>query len=602
MPIVIVGTINLSGCNFQIAYDLISQSTTNNTSTLSIYGILNVTNSYVAWSSGQAWTHNNRVGLATRYNQDSYVLTQGNYTFPHDANGNCNVSVGYGLSSTYTSGSSTATWSLPKINRVAITDSVEGNNVEETFKINYTKYIDSYTYKLRVSIPNVVELEKVDYNTSGADYQLSNTALQTLYSRMTSNSINLGFAVETWQGSTFISNGNEKVVKCYLTNANPITRASGYQFEDVATTLDGSSITTLTGSTLNNVRVVDGYTNLKLTIPVASKSTAQKGASMVSYRLTDENSKSIEIAYSDTENVYGTLQNTSGSSFDVASIDSRGNSTTPKAVFGYDSVKYSKTLLNKSSCTLQRDDGQVGENAILTLDGEFFNNNFGVQNNVLNISYRLKKTDSDTWITGRTTITPTLSDNSFTYTGAIASDNSNGKWDLDSSYNVEITASDYLSSDTISFILNSAIPTLSLDKNGVGIMCAYDSSKGGLLQVGGNNILLEGTILYENSSGTTGTVSLSDTYTNYKLIEVFGKKDNIVSSTKFDTTLNNKASLTISNKNNSSTITIYTNTSTFSGTRATVVGGAVAFNSSGVVGFTGSNEIYIIKVVGYKNN
>lgn len=110
---------------------------------------------------------------------------------------------------------------------------------------------------------------------------------------------------------------------------------------------------------------------------------------------------------------------------------------------------------------------------------------------------------------------------------------------------------------------------------------------------------LQGTILYSNSTGTTGTVSLSDTYTNYRYIEVFGKKDNIVSSTKFDTTLNSKASLTISNRNNSTTITIYTNTSTFSGTSATVVGGAVAFNSGGVVGFTGSNEIYIIKVIGY---
>ena len=111
---------------------------------------------------------------------------------------------------------------------------------------------------------------------------------------------------------------------------------------------------------------------------------------------------------------------------------------------------------------------------------------------------------------------------------------------------------------------------------------------------------LHGTTLYESSTGATNSITLSESYSNYRYIEILGTKDNNISSVKFDITLGHRANITISRRNNSSTITIYTCMLSFSGTTATMEGGAVAFNSSGVVGFTTNNEISIIKVIGYK--
>ena len=182
---------------------------------------------------------------------------------------------------------------------------------------------------------------------------------------------------------------------------------------------------------------------------------------------------------------------------------------------------YDKVYIDKNSCSFVRDDNQVGENAILTLRGIFWNDDFGEVQNSLSVSYRFKKTTSSTWIDGTTTITPITSDNDFTFTGQIASDNNDTTWDLDASYNLEVIISDELSSASIELILNSAVPTLSLDKEGVGVLCAYDSSLGGKLQIDGKRIddyvfVRESGVINSNQM-TSGTVG-SDAVRYYDLI------------------------------------------------------------------------------------
>lgn len=118
-----------------------------------------------------------------------------------------------------------------------------------------------------------------------------------------------------------------------------------------------------------------------------------------------------------------------------------------------------------------------------------------------------------------------------------------------------------------------------------------------------NSNLLKGylqeTTLYSNSTGTNGNITLSDNYSNYKYIEVFGRNGAITGSCKFDTSLTNKASIVLANRNGG-TLTFFTNVSTFNGTNLTQIGGSIAFSSSAIAGFTQNNEVYITKVVGYK--
>lgn len=115
----LLGTINLADtANFQLSYTLDSQSVANNTSTLTFYGTLNVTGSYIAWSNGNCWVHwSKNNDLAKRYTRGSYQLVSGTYTFTHNADGNLTINVGYGISTTFKSGSSSVDITLPQIPR-----------------------------------------------------------------------------------------------------------------------------------------------------------------------------------------------------------------------------------------------------------------------------------------------------------------------------------------------------------------------------------------------------------------------------------------------------------------------------------------------------
>lgn len=509
MPI--VGTLDISGAKYHFGYDLLSQNVANNSSTVSFYGILEVLNNYIAWSSGTASVHTASAGLSTYYSKGSYTVVQSNFTFTHESDGNKTLTVGYAIDTTMPGGSANGfvNITLPKINRVAITNSVISqsniNNVEEWFKINYTKYIDNYTYKLRVSIPHVVELEKINYNTSGAEYTLSSTALNTLLDNMNKNTVQLGFAIETWNGNTMLSAGNELVVNGKLLDANPV-------FVDYDIEETNNTVKNLTGSTKNNVINVNGYSNIKATITSNNKAVALKRATMNKYRFAVDGNTPVDITYSDNTDVSGTIEGALTGVYNLYAIDSRENSTliTKQATTIID---YNNVYIDKQNCSFVRDNNQVGQNAILTLNGTFWNNNFGQANNSLSVSYKFKKADSSTWITGTTTITPTINENNFSFTGLIASDNQDGTWDLNSNYNLEITVSDALSSAVIdTLILNSAIPTLCLDKEGTGIMCAYDSNIGGALQVEGK-IIDGGTIVWTNPNPTNAfssqTINLS---------------------------------------------------------------------------------------------
>ena len=508
--------------NYQLAYDLINQDVASNTSTVRFYGILNITGAGISWSNGSASlsigaSPQYSVGIENYYGNGSYTLIQKDYTLTHNTDGNLSVSVGANINTSYKSGSASGVLTLPKINRVAITNSVTGSDVEGNFKVSYTKYVNNYTYKLRISIPTVEMLQRIDYNTSEEIFTLTQGTIDEIfdYTKNTGNTVSLGFAVETYDGNTRIDAGNEKIITGIITNANPTF--NNFSFEDANTTTKN-----LTGSTTNNVVNVNGYSNIKATITTSNKAVALKNATMIKYRLAIGD-KSLDIAYSSNADVNGTINGAVGGVYNLYAIDSRNNSTlvTKQAT---SIIEYEKISLDKQSCGFIRNDNQVGEYGVLTLNGTFWNDDFGqVVNSIKSVTYRFKKTDSSTWITGTTTITPTVSNNTFTFTGQIASDNVSTKWDLDSSYNLEVTISDELSSATAEFILNSAVPTLSLDKNGVGIMCAYDNNIGGLLQVGGK-IIDGGTILWINQTPTTsfasGSILLSDDLSNYSYYEI----------------------------------------------------------------------------------
>ncbi|MBR2677820.1 MAG: hypothetical protein IKE63_00170 [Bacilli bacterium] len=450
MPI--VGTLYLSGCNYQFGYDVISQDVASNSSTVSFYGILNVTNNYVAWSSGRAWVHTAQAGMATRYNKGSYVVVQSNFTFTHNADGSLTLAPGYGIETTFTSGSGIATFSLPKINRVAITNSVNGNDIEQPFKVNYTKYINTYTYKLRVSIPNVTSLETVDYNTSGANFSLSQASLDYLYTHMTSNKITLGFAIETYNNGTKISSGNEVQITCYLNGTEPTYNVA---YED-------TNSTTL-AITDNNQQIIRNNSTLEFNL---TNITAYKQANIQSAQVTiDGQTYTGTVSGSSCTINIGTLNLSQDVNATVKVTDSR-NVSTSKTV----PITILDWQLPSGIVTLERQSNYYSETNI-NVNGEYSSLD---NKNELTLKVRYKKTSDSTYgnyVTLQDEVTSVIVlDNLYT-------------WD------VQVLVSDLLGSTTYNYSVGIGIPILFIDreKRSVGIECFPKNNN--TIEVFGGDIL-----------------------------------------------------------------------------------------------------------------
>ena len=435
---------------------------------------------------------------------DGTYIHSGNYTFSpgYHLLGTKDIVIGHATDGTFPGrnvGISASSWHMSgatsgniyagKINRLATINSFTGNDIEGNFNVTYTSYISTYTYKLRLSIPYVIALETYEY-ASNTTFTLSNETIEYLYTYTTnSNTVRLGAVIETWDGNTKLGESTELINVCVISNANPIF--TNFTFEDT-----NSKTTALTG---NNQKIIQGYSNVKATIPTEFIAEAQKGATMVKYSFTCSDDQK-DIIYSASESTNNTINNVKSGVFNVYAIDSRNNST---LVTKNANQTISYTPITKGTATTIRQNG-VLEQTTLSLNGTVDLVNFGqVTNSIQEAKFRYKITDSSTWSNYRN-ITLTIDNNgNYSYNGLIQGDTNNG-FDTGHSYNIEIVVSDNLSTVTFTANLGSGIPNIALHKNGVGIMGKYDASVGGLLQVAGKSI-----------------------YVNYSTNEVdTGKKDN----------------------------------------------------------------------------
>ena len=274
-----------------------------------------------------------------------------------------------------------------------------------------------------------------------------------------------------------------------IVNANPIF--NNFVFEDTNTVT-----LALTG---NNQNIIQGYSNVKATIPVEFIAEAQKSASMVKYSFTCSDDQR-DITYSSDSSTNNTIENVKSGVFNVYAIDSRNNSTlvTKNA---NQTIAYNS--LTKGNITVTRQNGS-SEQTTLILNGKADLVNFGdVINSIQEAKYRYKITDSSAWSSYNNITLTVDNDGNYSFNGLIQGDTNNG-FNVEHSYNIEVVISDELSSVTFTANLGSGIPNIALHKNGVGIMGKYDTSVGGLLQVAGKSI-----------------------YVNYSTNEVdTGKKDN----------------------------------------------------------------------------
>lgn len=116
---------------------------------------------------------------------------------------------------------------------------------------------------------------------------------------------------------------------------------------------------------------------------------------------------------------------------------------------------------------------------------------------------------------------------------------------------------------------------------------------------------VNGTILYNNSSGTQGNIALNDDISNYAYIKIYFKNnDGYTSSAEFDTiTALNNGKINLFNTTQSSS-SLYYKCSSYIVTSNTISVNengysSIQFNSSGMT-YNNTNDLFIQKIIGYK--
>lgn len=588
----VVGQVNMTNCNYQVGYDLLSQNIAGNYSTVRFYGVLNV-NGYVSWSRGTASVWDTSVNLATRYSGGSHTLITIDRTIYHDSNGNYSGTLSGTLSTTYVSGTASGVFSLPSISRYAtITNSPSSFTDEDNPWIDFNNPANSSMSVWLEPNPNGQHFAIRNISGTGGRYTWDltddeRTQLRNSCKNANSCVIRLGL-YSTIGGSTNASY-HDRTYK--IINANP--EFNDFTFKDI-----NPDTIALTGDDQVNV---NGYSNIKVTIPVENKAVAKKSATMSKYRLSI-GTGTTDILYSDTEDVTGTISKSESGTYNLYATDSRNNSTLVTKL-AKSVIEYTPVNVNSVNASATRNNSGVGEQCIVSFDGTFWNKSFGaVTNHLDNISYKFKKTTSSEWINGTSKIEVTVNEDKFSFSGKLKSDNENpDEWNIEESYNIQILISDTLSTSTLNLILNSGVPTIALAKGGVGIMGKYEDEIGGFLQVDGKKMLFP-YILYNNDSGTTGTITLSDNADNYDCLEIYylSTSDSTTGYAQNSTKIYN-----IGDKTNF-LITGYLGTSSFnlkvaligiSGNQITKQYGAYEFNDNM---HSSSNYIGITKVIGYR--
>lgn len=429
------------------------------------------------------------------------VVASGELAIGHDTNGAKSFSA-YAECAIYTSAvncKGSGSWSLPDIGRASQPSLNTWPNNSPNFNICDTIVV--HMNRKSTVFTHTVVLKLGSYSYTIGTGVTDNVSLDTdriapsLYAQMpNSNSMTGEIAVTTYSGSAVIGTSSCSII-AHVVNSNPTF--------DVAYSDSNSKTVAITG---DNQHIIRNNSTLKISV---SNAHALNSATLKSITAVVNGN-----AYTGTLNgstgvvSVGTVNISSDVKVTVKLTDSRGNEGIREiTVLVYD------WTLPSAIIRLNRKNNYYSE-SVLNVNVNY--SSLGGKNSVT-IKYRTKKVADSTFST-YTTI----------------QNNTDANFTADNSYewNVQINIADKLGNTTYNLLLPRGIPIAYVDtkKNSLGVNCfpKFDKS----LEV--NGVCISGNVLYDNTSGTAGTVTLSDSAANYTYLEIFYRSsgDNACGSVK----------------------------------------------------------------------
>ena len=428
-----VGTVYLNGCNYQVGYDLISQSTANNTSTVKFWGKLNVTNNYISWSSGSASTWGKSVGIGTYYSKGSHTLVTNQVTITHKADGTYSATLSGSLSTTFVSGTAKGTFSLPTIPRASqpsintYPNNSPNFNIGDTITIHMNRASSSFTHKVVFKLNSYSYTIAASGVTNNVQFNTS-TIADNIYAQIPNSTVANGtIEVTTYSGSTTVGTKSCDFA-AHAVNVNP-TFSAAY--------LDTNSTTV--GITGNNQKIIQNKSTLQIN---ATSLSAKKSASLSSIKAVI-NGTTYTTTISGTTATFdiGTLNISSNITAAIILTDSRGLTATNNL-----NIQMLQWSTPTAIITAERESNFYNPTTVKadanysSLDGH----------NTIEILMRYKKRTDSSYSSFQT-----LQDN----TPVTIDLDNNYQWD------VQVLITDELQSKTYNVVVERGIPIIFFDKS-----------------------------------------------------------------------------------------------------------------------------------------
>lgn len=374
-----------------------TQSIANNTSTISwslrgsgggTTGYYEAGNFKVIIAGETVYSSSGRIKL---YN--GTLVASGTKTIAHNTDGSKSFSASAeaGIYYVAVNCSGSGSWALNSIPRAATITSAPDFNDEQNPTVYINNPAGSAVDKLEICITLTGTLDDIYYReisktATSYTFNLTDADRRVLRAATTgSNSRSIGFYLATTIGGVIYYSKVWKTLT--IINGTPTLAPT---VKDV-----GGTSTALTG---NNQKIIKGFN----WIDAATGAAARKEAKIVSQSITC-GSKVFNAATA-------SFGNAESGTFIFSATDNRGNTTTQTI---------NLALINyvKLTADLELPAPTTAGATTLTVKGNYFNGSFGAVNNTLTVSYRYKVNDGS--FTGWNTITPTISNNTYTATKAL---------------------------------------------------------------------------------------------------------------------------------------------------------------------------------------
>ena len=559
--------------------------------------MLNVTNNYISWSSGTARVWDTTVSIGTYYSKGSYTLVSKTVTLTHNSStGKYSTTVTGALNTTFVSGSCSGTMTLPTIPRMTKIAN-QTLTIGQLKNITWTRASSSFTHALSYTFGSVTETIGTNLTTS-----VNFTPSEKLYKEMTTSSSKTGTLTLT----TYSNNGNTRVgsstatltLKADSSVVQPVLNES--YVRDVNT-----KTIALTGD--NNVMISNHsvpFVELNFdTIQYAKVKTITVNGSNLDLPdgVTTEETPDI-TNYTLQQQLPVATTNT----FNIVITDSRSIQTTH--IITTDFVDYVPLDCNSNFKRTSPTTGEISAN----FTGNYFNGSFGEVDNSLNISYAYKIQNEEEYSDLFELVENTdykINGNMFySGDGEDVSDIILGeRLDYRNVYTLTMYVEDLLTKLVINVTIIKGIPIMWWNSEKVtinGDLFIADENEENPVNVLETINNLKEVNLYENTSGSTGTVTLNDDASNYSSIEIMCGADSVYFSTGKIYSPDGKTIATGMQKIRSSNnfLDFYTSNWTISSNKITFVKASNKYlNDSNGVATAGTNAyVRIYKVVGYK--